>query len=219
MASGAVRPTQAPDTRERILEAALQVFSERGFDGSTMRDIAARAGANVGLLQYYFGDKQSLWQAAVDRAFEDLERGLEELRANATAGDERERVRSLLRRYVRFVGRNPAFIRLMHDEGSRPGPRMRWLVDRHVRPIYETLTAWLARAQGDGDVPAGIAPLHLHYILVGAVGLVFHQAAECRRLTGEDPADEAFIEAHAAAVERVFLGPLPARPEIQEKSS
>jgi AcrR family transcriptional regulator len=217
MASGAVRAAQAQqgpghqgqETRERILEAALQVFSERGFDGATTREIASRADANVGLLQYYFGDKQSLWQTAVDRAFEDLEGGLLDLEAMPPAGDERERMRRLLRRYVRFVGRNPDFIRIMHDEGKRPGPRMRWLVDHHVKPLYEKITAWLQRAQREGSVPADIEPLHLHYILVGAVGLVFHQAAECRRLTGEDPADEAFIEAHAAAVERVLLGPPP----------
>ena len=51
------------------LEAALEVFSERGFDGATTRDIAARAATNLGLITYYFDSKEKLWRAAVDRVF------------------------------------------------------------------------------------------------------------------------------------------------------
>src|SRR5256885_10728361 len=60
-------------SRERILTAALQVFSDRGFDGARTRDIADRASANLGLIKYYFGDKEALWKAAVTRAFEELQ--------------------------------------------------------------------------------------------------------------------------------------------------
>jgi AcrR family transcriptional regulator len=56
-------------TRERILAAALQVFAERGFDGARTREIAERAGANLGLIKYYFDSKEQLWKAAVARAF------------------------------------------------------------------------------------------------------------------------------------------------------
>jgi AcrR family transcriptional regulator len=59
-------------TQDRILAAALEVFAERGFDGARMRDIAERADANLGLLTYYFTDKQELWKAAVTHAFAEL---------------------------------------------------------------------------------------------------------------------------------------------------
>ena len=49
--------------------------------------------------------------------------------------------------------------------------------------------------------------MHFHYILAGAVGLFFHQAEECKRLSGVDPFDESAIEAHARAVEYLILGP------------
>jgi hypothetical protein len=95
----------------------------------------------------------------------------------------------------------------MHDEGKRRGPRMRWLVDHHVRPLYEAFRALLERAQQHGVLPAHVGALHFHYVLVGAVGLIFHQAEECRRLTGVDPMEPAAVEAHAAAVEHLLLGP------------
>ena len=215
MSSAASRATNRPtaesgqDSREAILVAALECFARRGFDASTTREIAARAGVNHGLIPYYFGAKLKLWQAAVDRAFERLGAGLDAAREDATVVDDRERTRLLIRSYVRFVARHPEFVLLMNEEGKRPGPRMRWLVDRHVRALYDGMSVFMARAQARGTLPSGIAPLHFHYILAGSVGFIFHQAEECKRLTGTDPFDDATVEAHARAVEHLFLGPPP----------
>lgn len=195
------------DTRERILRAALGSFAEDGFDGATTREIAARAGAPLGLLRYYFGGKAKLWRAAVERAFGEMRSGLEAILEDPSPADERERVRRLIRAHVQFSARNPEFIRLMHEEGKRRGARMRWLVDHHVKPLYEALVPLIQRAQGAGFLPADVAPVHLVYILIGAVDVIFHQAEECKRLSGVDPADPAAVEAHARAVEHVLLGP------------
>lgn len=203
----ATAETTAADTRERILRAALQTFSEQGFDGATTREIASRAGVNLGLITYYFETKLQLWKAAVDRAFASLGETLGGSVGDDSVLDERERTRDLIRRYVRFVGHHPELVRLMHDEGKRRGPRMRWLVDRYVRPYYEGTVGILRKSQARGLLPAHIDTFHFHYILVGAVGILFHQAEECRRLTGVDPAEDAVIEAHADAVVHLLLGP------------
>jgi TetR/AcrR family transcriptional regulator len=194
-------------TRDRILVAALRCFSELGYDGATTREIASRAGVNLGLIKYYFDGKERLWREAVDRAFEELAGGLGEALREAGDFGDRERVRLLIRRYVRWVAHHPEFVRLMHDEGKRDSARMRWLVDRHVRPFFESTMAALRSGQAQGYLPAGIDALHFHYILIGAVALVFHQAPECRRLTGLDPSDDAFVEAHADAVTHLLVGP------------
>ena len=195
------------DSRERILRAALEGFSEKGFDGATTREIAAHAGVPLGLLQYHFGGKPKLWRAAVERAFAELRGGLEAILADPGPADERERMQLLIRGHVQFVARNPEFVRLMHDAGKRRGPRMRWMVDRHVKPLYAALMPLIQRSQEVGLLPSGIAPIHFVYILAGAVGVIFHQAEECKRLSGIDPADPAEAEAHARAVEHLFLGP------------
>jgi TetR/AcrR family transcriptional regulator len=195
------------DTRERILAAALPAFADLGFDGATTREIAARAGVPLGLLQYHFGGKSKLWRAAVDRAFAELSTGLDAILADPGPADDRERLRLLIHGHARYVARNPAFVRLMHDEGKRRGPRMRWMVDRHVKPLHVAVVRLIQRCQAQGLLPDGIAPLHFVYILAGAVGVIFHQAEECKRVTGVDPCDAAVAEAHARAVEHLFLGP------------
>jgi AcrR family transcriptional regulator len=52
-------------TKRALLEAAVEIFAERGFDGATTRDVAAKAGVNEGLIQRYFGGKAGLLEAVV----------------------------------------------------------------------------------------------------------------------------------------------------------
>ncbi len=56
----------AGDTRGRILASARTTFAERGFDGTTIRDVAARAGVDPALVHHYFGSKQQLFVAAME---------------------------------------------------------------------------------------------------------------------------------------------------------
>ena len=207
MAAAAAPSPPAPrETPERILEAALEVFSQQGFDGARTRDIASQAGVRLGLLQYHFGSKEDLWRAAVTRAFDDLEEGFERDLAASTADSPRERLRALIRGHAYFVAKNTAFIRIMHDEGKRPGPRMQWLADRYVEPLYRRVTPTIIEAQACGVLVQEIDPAHFVYTLLGAVGMFFHQAEECKRVTGLNPTDPATIDAHIRVVESLFLG-------------
>ncbi|GAB7539374.1 CerR family C-terminal domain-containing protein [Burkholderia sp. 3C] len=54
------------ETRGRIIEAAIELFGERGFAGASTRDIAARAGVNAPALQYYFENKEGVLRACVE---------------------------------------------------------------------------------------------------------------------------------------------------------
>jgi AcrR family transcriptional regulator len=216
----ATRPAE-DGARERILAAALEVFAERGFDGARTRDIAERAGANLGLIKYYFDGKEKLWKAAVARAFAPLQADLAEVFRPGDVGDERARLVLLVRRFVGFVAREPAFMRLMNDEGKRDSPRMRWLAEHFVRPMSEVVRGHLERAQAKGMLP-GISPVSLHYIVVGAAGLVFSQAPECRYIAGVDPTAPAFAERHADALVQLLTGERPRstarRPERRARA-
>jgi AcrR family transcriptional regulator len=211
MAKRALGTSDLPATgaRERILAAALEVFAERGFDGARTRDIAQRAGANLGLIKYYFNDKERLWKAAVTRAFAELQAGFAESppsQADALAWLERN-----LRQFVRFLARHPEFMRLMNDEAKRDSRRMRWLADRFVRPISQAIGALLERAQAEGLV-APISPVSLRYIMLGGAGLIFSQAPECKYVSGVDPTDPAFADRHADALVQLLTGGI-ARPQ------
>jgi AcrR family transcriptional regulator len=185
--------------RERILAAALEVFAEGGFDGARTRDIAARAGANLGLIKYYFNDKEQLWKAAVGRAFAELQAGFAAQVAPSEGADTLDWLDRTVRQFVRFLARHPEFMRLMNDEAKRDSRRMRWLADHFVRPMSEIMQAHVERAQAEGLLPPG-PPASFHYIILGAAGLIFSQAPECQYVAGVDPTDPAFAERHASAL-------------------
>jgi AcrR family transcriptional regulator len=199
------RPS-ADATRDRIVAAAIDLFSERSFDGGSTREIAARADVTQPLVNYHFRSKEELWRAAVDALFERLNQTLDD-RAHGLRGvDEITRAKLLVREFVTFSARNPELHRIIMQESKADGPRMDYLVDRHVRPIYERTTQIFESLKREGAVPDVPAP-HLYYILTGAGPTMFVLAPECRRLSALNPTQEDVIEAHADAVCRlIFAG-------------
>ncbi len=198
------RPSAKP-TRDRIVVAAIDLFSERSFDGAATREIAARAGVTQPLLNYHFRSKEELWQSAVDSLFELLNQTLDDRTMGLRGVDETTTAKLLVREFVTFSARNPQLHRIIMQESKVDGPRMDYLVDRHVRPIYERTTALFESLARQGAVPP-IPPAHLYYILTGAGPTMFVLAPECRRLSALDPFDDSVIEAHADAVCLLLFG-------------
>jgi len=195
-----------PSTREHIVQTALECFALHGFEGASTRSIATAAGVNQGLIPYYFGTKQTLWREAVDQAFAELHAAIGGIESFVGSAASVENVARFIRRYVAFVAARPEFVLMMNEEGKRDGPRMRWIVDRHVRPVFEPIAKVLSEVGANANFPSSIDPIHLTYIFVGAVAMIFHQAPECRRVAGYDPMSEAAIESHADALIHLFMG-------------
>jgi TetR/AcrR family transcriptional regulator len=199
-----IRPSAQP-TRDRIVAAAADLFSERSFDGATTREIAARAGVTQPLLNYHFHSKEALWQAAVDSLFVLLNQTLDRRTVGLRGVDEVTSAKLRVREFVTFSARHPQLHRIIMQESKADGPRMDYLVDRHVRPIYERTIELFESLARQGALPP-IAPAHLYYIVTGAGPTMFVLAPECRRLSSLDPSDEAVIEAHADAVCLLLFG-------------
>ncbi|MGA2306960.1 MAG: TetR/AcrR family transcriptional regulator [Acidimicrobiales bacterium] len=203
MATGIVeervqRPS-ADATRERILAAALDLFSERSFEGASTRLIAEQAGVQQPLLTYHFGNKAELWRTAVGQLFENLARSVAE-RVDGLRGVEDETVAKLVvADFVRFSAEHPQLHRIIMQECKSEGDRLAWLVEQHIRPLYEGAVAMLEPLVTSGrvrDIPAA----HLYYLLTGAAATIFVLAPECRLLTGVDPVDPVEVERHVDAV-------------------
>ncbi|MBM3786804.1 MAG: TetR/AcrR family transcriptional regulator [Acidobacteria bacterium] len=83
---------KGPETLEKILEAALDLFREKGFEGASMRDIANRAEVSTGLAYYYFNSKDAIVLAFYDRAYRDLLPKLEEAQTGKKLAERLERL-------------------------------------------------------------------------------------------------------------------------------
>jgi TetR/AcrR family transcriptional regulator len=200
----ATRPS-ADATRERVLAAALDLFSELSFDGATTRDIAARAGVTQSLLNYHFSSKEELWQAAVDGLFAQLNEVLTTRQEGLRGVDELIAAKLLVREFIYFSASHPQLHRIITQECKSDGPRMDWLVERHVRPHFDRAAMLFSRLV-DAELLPDIPVAHLYYILTGAGPTMFVLAPECRRLTGIDPQSPEVIEAHVDAVTAFLFG-------------
>lgn len=183
---------RAEETRSRLLDAAMELFSTRGYEGSSVRDIETAAGVKRGLAAYHFGSKEELWKAAVAHTFDALDMDGGE---GAIAGS-RDALRDALRAFVLFSAAHPELNRLMVQEGSVPGWRSEFLVERYVRPRVDALSRLVGRALDPHEL----------YVLIGASTFVFNVAHECETLFGVDPRDESFAAAHADVVADVLFG-------------
>lgn len=199
--------TQRPSadaTRDALVAAAIELFSERSFVGATTRQIAARAGVAQALLTYHFRSKDALWHAAVDSLFDRLESTMNARLAGLRGVDEVASARLLVHEFVMFSAYHPQLHRILTQESKTDGPHVDHVVAR-IRPLYERavdLFDRLARAGAVPDIPAS----HLYYILTGAGPTMFVLAPECRQLTGLDPTADDVIATHADAVCRLLFG-------------
>lgn len=208
MATGSA-PTTAKDarttrpsadaTRGRILAAALDLFADRSFDGASTREIAERAGVSQPSLNYHFQSKDELWRAAVDGLFAKLTETMS-ARVEGLRGVELlTSAKLLVRDFIEFSAANPQLHRIITQESKVDGPRIDWLVDEHVRPLYELTTSMFERLAAEGHVP-DVPPPFLYYLLTGAGPTIFVLAPECRRLAGFDPTTPDAVTTHADAV-------------------
>lgn len=192
------------ETRDRLVEAALHEFAQKGFDGASTRAIATRAGAAQSALPYHFTTKEALWRAAADRIF-GLYQGRFEARTAGLEGvDPATRARLLLLDFVRFAAAHPELHRFMLQEGTSATDRLEWLVATHVRPMVQlTRTLFEQLEASNRRLPA--RPDHLFYMLIGAASTPYALAPEFELTMGEDPFSKSMVDAHAEAVLQLFF--------------
>ncbi len=127
---------EAQDTEEKILEAALVVFSRKGRDGARTQEIADLAGTNKALLHYYFRSKDRLYDAVFDHVLAKLVRSFgPRLHGTPPFPD---LIRVFVETYVDFVADNQAVMRLMITEhlagGEQVAPRLKSMMESEGAP-------------------------------------------------------------------------------------
>ena len=98
------------DPKERILDAAIELFAEKGFDGTGVREIAASADVNLAMINYYYGSKLKVLQAIMEKVLKGLSDGLVAC-IRPEMGIE-ERVEQYFRSAVGLMRNNPKLVRV-----------------------------------------------------------------------------------------------------------
>jgi TetR/AcrR family transcriptional regulator len=179
--------------RAAILEAALEVFSQHGFRGATVDQIAGAAGLSKPNLLYYFPSKEAIFTALLSGL---LDTWLAPLRAMDPNGDPMEEILSYMQRKLQMSRDYPRESRLFANEIVQGAPRILDTLSTDLKDLVDEKTRVLQQWMDQGK----IARLHPHHLLFSIWSLTQHYAdfdAQVQVLMeGEDPyeAAPAFLE-------------------------
>jgi TetR/AcrR family transcriptional regulator len=175
--------------RAAILEAALTVFSDRGYSGATLAAIARAAGLSKANLLYYFPGKAAIYEALLASL---LENWLAPLRALDADGAPREEILRYMRRKLEMSRHMPRESRLFAGEMLAGAPVMGATLAGELRALVdekaEVIAGWAAAGR--------IAPVDPHHLIFSIWALTQHYAdfdVQVRAVLGpgRDPFDEA----------------------------
>ncbi|MDJ0916458.1 MAG: TetR/AcrR family transcriptional regulator [Woeseiaceae bacterium] len=191
-------------TQQKLLSAAVEAFSEGGFKGTSTRDIADRAGVHHPLITYHFKNKDMLWRAAVTAIFREFNIALVKSLAEFENSAPRQRAEVFVRTYVKYAHQQPALHKIILQEASHPSERLDWLIDSHLRPLFEPVEASLEELQRIGVAPPG-NPALLFQMIRGCAGGLLALAPEIKTTTGIDFDEPEALDELADMIISVFF--------------
>jgi TetR/AcrR family transcriptional regulator, regulator of cefoperazone and chloramphenicol sensitivity len=171
-------------TQQRLLEAAEQVFADKGYAAASVREICKRAGANIAAVNYYFGDKERLYIEAVKFANRGCIQG--EPFPDWPAGvSPAEKLRDFIRVMMARVlhPQSPSSMQLMMSEMAKPTKACEEIVREYIRPIADKLRDILAELLP--DTPLQQRTL-IAFSIVGQCHFYRNQRAIAALLVGEE---------------------------------
>jgi TetR/AcrR family transcriptional regulator len=192
------------EKEERILEAALDVFSANGFRGSTIDQIAEAAGMSKPNLLYYFRTKDAMHRQLIDRV---LSTWLEPLRVLDAEGNPEVEIRSYIRRKLEMARDFPRESRLFANEILQGAPHIE---DELKGPLKELVDekAEVIRSWARTGKIAKCDPYHLIFSIWSTTQHYADFDVQVRAVLGQAYAGEGRFEDAARFLEQLFMGGL-----------
>lgn len=194
----------------RVLAMAFATFAERGYEGTTLRDLAKRLGVSHNLLNVRFGRKEELWARAVDWRMAQASPFVTV--AFDEDADAETRLRHIIHRFCLWATSNGDIVALSALEGSRATWRLDYIVDCFIMPFKQRLDALIEQVGQTRPVSA-LSTAALMALLVQGVGFFFSAQALQERLGAGHEVDPLHAPDQAAFMADFLLAALlpPAR--------
>jgi len=191
-------------TKQKLLDAALEAFSESGFKGTSTRDIAARAGVHHPLITYHFSNKDRLWRSAVKYVFRDFVVELQRAQQNHAGDCPKARFSAMIRIYVHYAARHPALHKIVLQESSYPSDRLKWLSDNFLNPLADAAARYIGELQENGVTPHG-DPLLIYNMIRVSSGTLIALGLELKNTSNIDLEDPETLDKLSDLIVRIFL--------------
>lgn len=176
------------DVRERILGAAVQCFSAFGFEGTSTRAVAEKAGLTHSLILYHFESKDQLWISTMEAVFGTFVGKLRTV-IEESEGPADKALREFIAKFVRLAAAQPEINRIMTMEGGQDTERLRYVMDAHGKQLFNEFCSLMRRGQEEGTV-RDCDPARMYFHIVASGESVFSKAPQYKQLTGRDAFSE-----------------------------
>ena len=193
--------------RARILRAALHSFSQYGYRGARVDQIAAAAGMSKSNLLYYFGSKSAIYKAVLADL---LDRWLTPLRTLDATGDPRTELTAYIDAKLRFSAAEPEASRLFANEVMQGAPQVRDVLEGPLKTLVEEKSGVLRQWAREGKV-RDIAPVHLIFLIWATTQHYADFAPQIAAITGTSIEDDTFREAARHTLTTLILDGLAPR--------
>jgi AcrR family transcriptional regulator len=163
---------KAEETGRKILDAALELFREQGFDSATMRDIAAKAGVATGAAYYYYASKDAIVMAFYERAWKEMQPAIEAAAAGAKGLE--SKLQSVIRVKLEYFASNRSVLRaLLRTGADLTQPLSPFSQD--TAEIRKADIAWFQKILDEGGVkiPRDLAPYLPRVLWFFQMGVIF----------------------------------------------
>ena len=197
-----VHPSPADQTRAALVRAALKLFGRQGFEGTSTREIATLAKANIGSISYHFGGKEGLRAACANYIVETIGGVAGAAMAEATgemhdAETAQARLNAVLEAMVGFIVARPEageLVQFVLRELSQPSEALDIIYDGVFEPIHQRLCKIWAEASGE-DAESERTRITIFTLIGQVVYFRIARAAVMRRLGWDHlgPAEAATI--------------------------
>jgi AcrR family transcriptional regulator len=187
------------DRKDEILDIATHLFADRGYDGTSMNDVAERVGMRKASLFYHFTTKDALYEAALDRLVRRLSAAL--MSAYSASGTYAERLEAAADALTMVLSQRPLAARLLVREAIDWGPALRGRVAEPLMQALETATTFIRAGQDAGEFVLGDAK-QIVLTTIGIQFLPFAIGHVVERYTGTSAFDPAFVGARCAEARR-----------------
>lgn len=197
------------ENEARILDAALEVFSVRGFRGATIDQIADHAGMSKPNLLYYFRRKIDMYEALISRLLETWLEPLRELDAN---GDPLPELQSYIRRKLEMARDFPRESRLFANEILQGAPHIKALLESELKPLVDEKAKVLSGWMKDGRINS-VDPRHLIFSIWSTTQHYADFDVQVQVILGPSLGGEGRFEDAARYLDMLFLDGL--KPKVR----
>ena len=197
------------ENESRILQAALDVFSENGFHGATLDRIASQASMSKPNLLYYFRNKEEIHVALLTDLLDVWLAPLREIRPDGNPVDE---IGSYIRRKLESSRSFPRESRLFANEILAGAPHIGDFLQTELRQLVEEKAAILQGWIDDGRM-APCDPRHLLFAIWSTTQHYADFSVQVRHVLGLGPGDKSYYDEATNMLETLFLGQLVSRGE------